>query len=64
MARWVPGPLEITNLPKADLAKGLSYAAPPVGNLRFAAPQDPLTVYGVQAADTVSYEDLGNGVSP
>ncbi|KAJ5902404.1 hypothetical protein N7495_002932 [Penicillium taxi] len=30
---------------------GLRYAAPPVGNLRFAAPQDPPVVTGVQQAN-------------
>ncbi|KAJ5558161.1 CAZyme family CE10 [Penicillium sp. DV-2018c] len=30
---------------------GMRYAAPPVGNLRFAAPQDPLFVEGVQQAN-------------
>lgn len=32
---------------------GMRYAAPPVGNLRFAAPQDPPVVDGVQRADKV-----------
>ncbi|TFK49455.1 alpha/beta-hydrolase [Heliocybe sulcata] len=30
---------------------GIRYAAPPLGDLRFAAPQDPLVVDGVQIAD-------------
>lgn len=34
---------------------GMRYAAAPVGNLRFAAPQDPPTVSGVQDATKVSF---------
>lgn len=33
---------------------GIRYAAPPVGNLRFAAPQDPLRNTTIQAANEVS----------
>lgn len=33
---------------------GMRYAAPPVGNLRFAAPQDPLRNATIQAANGVS----------
>ena len=33
---------------------GMRYAAAPVGNLRFAAPQDPLRIDGVQPAHRVS----------
>jgi carboxylesterase type B len=29
---------------------GLRYAAPPIGDLRFAAPQDPVPTYGTQKA--------------
>lgn len=32
---------------------GMRYAAPPVGELRFAAPQDPLSQQGVQQANQV-----------
>ena len=32
---------------------GLRYAAPPLGDLRFAAPQDPIATDGVQPADRV-----------
>lgn len=32
---------------------GMRFAAPPVGKLRFSAPQDPLQEYGVQNADKV-----------
>jgi carboxylesterase type B len=32
---------------------GMRFAAPPVGALRFAAPQDPLSVAGVQQATQV-----------
>lgn len=32
---------------------GMRYAAPPVGELRFEAPQDPATVPSIQAAATV-----------
>lgn len=32
---------------------GIRYAAPPVGNLRFEAPQDPVSTDGVQTADQV-----------
>jgi hypothetical protein len=34
---------------------GIRYAAPPLENLRFEAPQDPLSVDGVQDASTVIY---------
>lgn len=33
---------------------GMRYAAPPVGNRRFRAPEDPLHEYGVQPAQAVS----------
>lgn len=33
---------------------GIRYAAPPVGNLRFAAPQDPEKKDGVQSANEVN----------
>lgn len=33
---------------------GMRYAAPPIGNLRFAAPQDPLRNTTIQAANGVS----------
>lgn len=33
---------------------GIRYAAPPVGDLRFAAPQDPKKEDTIQAADEVS----------
>ena len=32
---------------------GMRYAAPPIGDRRFAAPQEPLSVQGVQNADRV-----------
>lgn len=32
---------------------GMRFAAPPVGALRFAAPQDPLPVEGIQQATAV-----------
>ena len=32
---------------------GLRYAAPPLGDLRFAAPQNPLSVPGIQNATQV-----------
>ena len=35
---------------------GMRYAAAPVGNLRFAAPQDPPPVDGVQSAYQVALE--------
>ena len=34
---------------------GMRYAAPPLGNLRFRAPQNPLNETGVIKADSVSY---------
>jgi hypothetical protein len=37
---------------------GMRYAAPPIGHLRFAAPQDPATMPGVQDANTVSQSCL------
>lgn len=38
---------------------GIRYAAPPVGNLRFAAPEDPLNMSGIQDATKVSYDLIG-----
>jgi carboxylesterase type B len=35
---------------------GIRFAAPPVGERRFAAPQDPLPVAGVQQATEVSID--------
>lgn len=35
---------------------GMRYAAPPVGQLRFAAPQDPLPTQGVQEASKVDMQ--------
>lgn len=35
---------------------GMRYAAPPVGQLRFAAPQDPLPIKGVQEANKVAIQ--------
>ena len=32
---------------------GMRYAAPPIGNLRFRAPQDPIPNPALQIADTV-----------
>lgn len=32
---------------------GIRYAAPPLGSLRFSAPQDPERVYGIQDASQV-----------
>lgn len=37
---------------------GIRYAAPPIGELRFAAPQDPLAEAGVQAANKVTLTSL------
>jgi hypothetical protein len=37
---------------------GMRFAAPPVGDLRFRAPQDPVHTAGVQDATTVSWIDL------
>lgn len=34
---------------------GMRYAAAPIGDLRFAAPQDPPVVGGVQQADKVGF---------
>jgi hypothetical protein len=39
---------------------GIRYAAPPVGNLRFRAPQDPLRQEGVQDAKEVRILCKGN----
>jgi len=37
---------------------GIRYAAPPIGQLRFAAPQDPPSTVATQDADQVSYPSL------
>lgn len=37
---------------------GLRYAAPPTGDLRFAAPRDPYTVDGVTLANQVCIDDV------
>lgn len=42
---------------------GLRYAAPPVGDLRFAAPQDPLPAEGVQDANAHGKLCLATGAS-
>ncbi|KAL2441969.1 Chlorogenic acid esterase [Exophiala dermatitidis] len=42
----------------------MRYAAPPVGNLRFAAPQDPPVVDGEQRADKHGHICIGTGDSP
>ena len=34
---------------------GMRYAAPPVGNLRFRTPEDPIPSSGLQIADKVQY---------
>ena len=36
---------------------GMRYAAPPVGDMRFRAPADPVRTRGVQAADKVRMTD-------
>jgi len=36
---------------------GIRFAAPPLGNLRFAAPQDPVVNTTVQQANTVRQHD-------
>jgi carboxylesterase type B len=38
--------------------KGMRYAAPPLGKLRFAKPQDPLKTKGIQDASEVSKQHL------
>lgn len=43
---------------------GLRYAAPPLGNLRFAAPQPPLPTYGIQDADAHGTYCLGTATGP
>ncbi|KAI9701312.1 MAG: hypothetical protein M1820_006534 [Bogoriella megaspora] len=40
---------------------GIRYAAPPLGNLRFEAPQDPPSSYSVQPADKYGAVCLGTG---
>ncbi|KAL1304611.1 hypothetical protein AAFC00_003578 [Neodothiora populina] len=43
---------------------GLRFAAPPVGNLRFAAPKDPLIEYSIVEADTHGPLCLATGGGP
>lgn len=43
---------------------GVRYAAPPLGNLRFSAPQDPLTNSTVQIADQHGPICLGTEAGP
>jgi len=37
---------------------GIRYATPPLGDLRFRSPQDPITNTTLQIADTVSFPQL------
>lgn len=39
---------------KVNQYLGVRFAAPPLGNLRFRAPQDPIATTGIQEAKTVS----------
>lgn len=41
---------------------GIRFAAPPVGSLRFSAPQDPVATKGIQPADKVSNRNENNPV--
>ncbi|OBT46873.1 hypothetical protein VE00_01912 [Pseudogymnoascus sp. WSF 3629] len=41
---------------------GMRFAAPPLGNLRFRAPQEPAATTGIQEAKTLRTVCLGNGV--
>lgn len=43
---------------------GLRFAAPPLGDLRFAAPRDPTPEYGVQQADEHGPTCLSTGGGP
>lgn len=43
---------------------GVRYAAPPLGDLRFQAPQDPVVVSGIQAADHHGPICLGTAAGP
>lgn len=55
--------------PEVTIFKGVPYAAPPVGDLRWQAPQDPASWTGVRACDTYAaispqYADQGAGSEP
>ncbi|AEF85610.1 para-nitroBenzyl esterase (pnb carboxy-esterase)(intracellular esterase b) (pnbce) [Treponema primitia ZAS-2] len=55
--------------PDVTIFKGVPYAAPPVGDLRWQAPQDPKPWTGVRACDTYAaispqYADQGAGSEP
>ncbi|OBT93878.1 hypothetical protein VE01_08506 [Pseudogymnoascus verrucosus] len=47
---------------EVDQYLGMRFAAPPLGNLRFRAPQEPAATTGIQEAKTLQTVCLGNGV--
>jgi para-nitrobenzyl esterase len=50
--------------PKITVFKGIPYAAPPVGNLRWRAPQPPAPWQGVRIADKFSKVCAGQSTAP
>jgi carboxylesterase type B len=41
-----------------DQYLGMRYAAPPLGDLRFRAPQDPISESGIQNASSVNLDEI------
>lgn len=45
-----------------DQYLGMRYAAPPLGELRFRAPQDPMPESGIQNASSVNLQEISHHV--